>query len=78
MHYKCAYMFGIGFFEFVIIFALCLIFFKPSEIITFMQKAFHQVQKVKDEIEVIKSDLITFEEKEVEKKQPSKEVEKEF
>lgn len=71
-------MFGIGFFEFTLIFILCMVFLKPSEIISFMQKVFNQMQKIKDEIEIIKSDIITFEEKKETSKQASKEVDKEF
>lgn len=71
-------MFGIGFFELMLILVLCMVFFKPSEVISFIQNIFFQTQKIKEEFEVLKSDILTLETKEKEVKSESKEVEKEF
>jgi Sec-independent protein translocase protein TatA len=54
-------MFGISFFESLVIILLALVFFKPYQIITFFANLFGFLEKIKQEAENIKNDIFAHE-----------------
>jgi Sec-independent protein translocase protein TatA len=58
-------MFGFSFSELCVVFLVLLLVFKPKEIIEILQKIITLYEKLKEEVELKKNEIILLEEKEI-------------